>query len=152
FEYLVAAIVDRDRIDPCAGMFFEIHSAQVPAVGFHEAVDLVRDITFIESVASLFADQPQGVRQRWIFKNVSLHRGAAFAIERVSFEKGTGKSLVEAWPKRPVISNKVGDGKTFLGITNRWREVVAQFELAEFLVQLRPGVNCARDADWQHTG
>ena len=53
FKNVVAAVICRDRIDPRAGMFFEIGFAQITAVRLHEGVDLVRDLAFVESVASL---------------------------------------------------------------------------------------------------
>ena len=47
-------------------------------------------------------------------------------------------------PNRPVIGDQIGDRKTFLGIMDRRREIVAQLQFAEFLVQLGPGVDAAR--------
>ena len=90
FEDIVAAIVRRDRIDPCRCMLLEIDFAQKTAILLHELVDLVRDLAFIKSVAPFLADQSQRFRQRRIFEDVALRRRPAFAVERVSFEKRAG--------------------------------------------------------------
>ena len=96
FKNIVAAVIRRDRIDPGAGVFFEIGFAQITAVRLHEGVDLVRDLAFVESVTALFADQAQRVRQRRILEDVAFGRGAPFAVERVGFEKSAGQALCRA--------------------------------------------------------
>ena len=107
FEDIVAAVIRRDRIDPRAGVLFEIGLAQIPAVRLHERVDLVRDLAFVESVAAFLADQAQRVRQRRILEDVAFRRGAAFAVERVSFEKGAGQTLVECADRNPSNTRSV---------------------------------------------
>jgi len=56
FKDIVAPVTARDRIDPCRCMFLEIDFAKEPAGLLHELVDLVRDLSFIESVAAFLAD------------------------------------------------------------------------------------------------
>ena len=68
-------------------MLFKIHFAQVTAVGLHERVDLVSNLAFVEGIASFLADQAQGVGERGILEDVAFGRRAAFAVQRVSFEK-----------------------------------------------------------------
>src|SRR5437588_9271564 len=105
-------------------MLFEINFSQETAIGLHERVDLVRDLAFVKSVPTFFADQPQRLRERGIFENIALRRSAAFPIERVSFEKRAGDSFIQARAKRPVIRDQFRDWKTSLGISNRRRKVV----------------------------
>ena len=113
FKNVVTAVIRRDRVDPRAAVLFKIHFAQIPAVRVHEGIDLVRDLTSVESVATLLADQAQCVRQRWILEDVAFRRRAAFAVKRVGFEKSAGKSFVDARTETPVIRDQLGDGKTF---------------------------------------
>ena len=89
----------------------------------------------------MFADQAQRVRQRRILEDVAFGRGAPFAIERVGFEKSAGQPFVEARAECPVIRDQLGNRKTFLGIMDRRREIVSEFQFAEFFVQLGPGVD-----------
>src|SRR5438874_13804054 len=98
-------------------MLLEINFSQETAIGSHKRVDLVRDFAFVKSVAPFFANQPQSFRQRGIFENVALRRSAALAVERVSFEKRAGQSLIQARPKRPVIGNQFRDWKTLFRIS-----------------------------------
>src|SRR5205823_14499640 len=70
----------------------------------------------------------QRFRQRRIFENVAFDRRAAFAIERVGLEKRAGKSFVKFRPEVPVKRDQFGYGKTFFGMTNRRREIVARSE------------------------
>ena len=106
-------------------MLFKINFAQVTAIRLHEGINLVRDLTFIKSVATFLADQTQRLRQRGILEDVAFSRCAPFAIERVSFEKSARKSFIYARTERPVIRDEIGYGKAFLGIMNRWREIIA---------------------------
>ena len=131
-------------------MLFEINFSQETAIGLHERVDLVRDLAFVKSVPTFFADQAQRLCERGIFENITLRRSAALPIERVSFEKRAGDSFIQARAKRPVIRDQFRDWKTSLGISNRRRKVVVQFQFPEFFLQLRPCVHCSRHADWQH--
>ena len=87
FKNVVAAIIRRNRIDPGRCVLLEIGFAQIAAVRLHERVDLVRDLAFVKSVAAFFADQAQRLRQRRILEDVAFRRRAAFAVERVGFEK-----------------------------------------------------------------
>ena len=80
---------------------FEIGFAQISAVRLHEGVDLVRDLAFVESVASFFADQAQRVRQRRILEDIALRRRAPFAVERVGFEKRAGQTLYKCADRNP---------------------------------------------------
>ena len=68
-------------------------------------------------------------------------RSAAFAVERVGFEKSAGQPFVNPRTERPVIRDQLGDRKTFLRIMDRRREIVAKFQFAEFFVQLGPGID-----------
>jgi hypothetical protein len=131
-------------------MLLEIGFAQEPAIGTHKRVDFVSDLAFVESVAPFLANQSQRSRQIWVLEDVAFTGRAFFAIKRVGCDKRSGLSLVEAWTKRPVIRDQIGDWKTFLGIANRRGEIVAQFQFAEFFVQLRPRVDASWNTDWEH--
>ncbi len=152
FEHVVAAIIGRDRFDPCRCMLFEIGFTQKTAVLAHEHVDLVRDLAAIKSVAAFLADQAQSFRERRIFENVAFGRRAAFAVERVSFEKRARQTFVNARTERPIVRDQLRDRKTFLGITNRRREIVTEFEFAKLFVQFSPCINSSGHADRQHPG
>ena len=132
-------------------MFLEIHFAQETAVLLHEVVDLVRDLAFVKNIATFLTDQSQRSRQRWIFENFAFGRRPAFTVEHVSFEERAGKSFIESRTERPVIRDEFRDWKTFLSITNRRREIVAKFQLPEFFMKLRPGVDATGHADRQHS-
>ena len=131
-------------------MLFEVRFAQKAAVSLHEIVDLIRDLTCVKSVAAFLADQAQAFCERGIFEDVAFRRRAPFAVERISFEKTARHVFVERHAPSPVISDQLRDRKTFLGVTDRRREIVAQFEFAEFLVQLRPRIHRSRHTDRQH--
>ena len=141
---IVAAVVDRYRLDPSGRVLFEIGFGQKAAIGTHKSLDLIGDLTFVETVAAFFANQPQRFRKRRILKNVALCRRPAFAIEGVGFQKCSGQIFVEARTKGPVIRNQVADGKTFLGVTNGRREIVTQLQFTKLFVQLCPGVDRPR--------
>ena len=98
FKNIISAIIHRNRIDPRARVLFKIVFAQKSAVLVHEHVDLVRDLAFIESVATFLANQSQRLGQRRILENVAFRRSAAFAIERVGFEKRARQFFVESGP------------------------------------------------------
>ena len=85
-------------------------------------------------------------------KDIAFGRGAPFAVKCVGFEKRPGQTFVDARTETPVIGDQFADGKTFLRIMDRRREIVSQFQFPEFLLQLRPGVNATGHADWQHAG
>src|SRR5260370_41229873 len=70
FKNIVAAIIRRDRIDPCRCMFFEVDFAQKSAVLAHELVDLVRDLTFVKSVATFLSNLSQRLRERQMLRTV----------------------------------------------------------------------------------
>src|SRR5882757_5247100 len=131
-------------------MLLEIGFPQESAVGTHKHVDLVSDLAFVESVAPFLANQSQRSRQIWVLKDVAFTGGASFAIKRVGREKRSGQSVVEARTKRPVIRDQIGDRKTFLCIANRRGEIVAQFQFAEFFMQLRPRIDASWNTDRQH--
>ena len=88
-------------------------------------VDLVGDLAFVKSVATFFANQAERFCQRWILEDIAFRRCAAFAIQRVGFEKAAGETFVETRTERPIIGDEFGDRKTFLGITNGRREIIA---------------------------
>ena len=71
-------------------MLLEIGFSQKTTIGPHEIVDLVSDFSFVKNVATFFTDEPQRFGQGWIFENIAFRRSAAFAVERVSFEKCAG--------------------------------------------------------------
>ena len=50
----------------------------------------------------------------------------------------------------PVKGDQFSDGKTFVGVFRGRRQIVTQFELAEFLMQLAPNVNASGHTDWKH--
>src|SRR5882757_7712876 len=131
-------------------MLLEIGFAKEPAIGTHKRVDLVCDLAFVESVAAFLANQSQRSRQIRVLEDVAFTGSASFAIKRVGRDKRSGQSLVEARTERPVIGDQISDRKTFLGIANRRAEIVAQFQFAEFFVQLRPSVDASGNTDRQH--
>ena len=133
-------------------MFFEIRFAEITAVRFHERIDLVRDLALVKNVAPFLADQAQRVCERGILEDVAFRRRAAFAVERVGFEKTAGQPFIYPRTERPVIRDQFRDGETFLRVMNRRREIVAEFEFAEFFVQLGPRVDRSRHTDRQHAG
>src|SRR5205814_6530817 len=114
-------------LDPGRAMLLEIDFPKEAAIGTHKGVDFVRDLTLVETIAPLLADQSQRSCQGRIFKNVAFCRRTPFAIEGVRFEKCAGQSFIQAWTKRPIVCNQIGDWKTFLGIANRGGDIVAQF-------------------------
>ena len=85
-------------------MLLEIGFSQKAAIRLHESVDLVGDLAFVKSVATFFTDQSQRFREVRIFENIALGRSAAFAVERVSFEKRAGQSFVK--PRTETPSNR----------------------------------------------
>src|SRR5689334_16034815 len=115
-------------------MLLEVGLAEKSAVLLHELVDLVGDFAPVESVAAFFADQAERIGETGIFENVAFGRRAAFPIQGVSLEKGAGLILVSPRTESPVERDQLGNGKTFLGITNCRREIVSEFEFAELLV------------------
>ena len=75
-------------------MLLEISFPQEAPIRPHKLVDLVRNLTFVKSVATFFANQSQGFRESWIFENIALRRSAPFSVECVSLEKSADQSLV----------------------------------------------------------
>src|SRR5262249_38443249 len=124
-EHIVTSIVHRDRVDPSGGMLLEIGLPQEPAIGSHESVDLVSDLTLVESVPPFLTNQSQRPCQIRVFEDVAFTGRASFAIKRVGLEKRSGQTLVKARTERPVIRDQIADWKTFFGITNRGSEIVA---------------------------
>src|SRR5258707_6514389 len=108
-------------------MLLEFVFAKEPAIGTHKRVDLVCDLAFVESVAPFLANRSQRSRQIRVLEDVAFTGRAFFAIKRVSRDKRSGQSFVEARTERPVIRDQIGDWKTFLGIANRRGAIVAQF-------------------------
>ncbi len=130
-------------------MFFQIFFAQKAAVLAHELVDLVPDLAVVESVASFFADESERFRQRRIFENVALRRRAS--VDRVGLGEAAGQTFVKLRSEMPVKRDQLGNRKTFLGVTDRRREIIGEFQFPKFFVQLRPGIHRSRHADWQHS-
>ena len=106
-------------------MFLEIGFPQVTAVRLHESVDLVHDLAFVISVASFLSDQAQALREGGILKNVSFRRRATLSVERIGLQKSARKFAVEGHATVPIPRDQLGDGKAFLRVTNRAREIVA---------------------------
>src|SRR5206468_9331908 len=112
-------------------MLLEIGFPQEAAIRTHKRVDLVGDLTFVETIAPLLADQSQRSRQRWILEDVAFCRRAALSIwrrrvlapigrltgprvgrlhwQRVCLDKCAGQSFVQTWTERPVVRNQIGD-------------------------------------------
>jgi hypothetical protein len=113
-------------------------------------LSIVSAISPVKNVATFFTDQSQSFREIRIFENIALRRSAALAVERVSFGKSAGQSFIQARAKRPIIGNQFRHRKTLVGISNRRRQIIAQFEFPESFVQIGPGVHCSGHADRQH--
>src|SRR4051794_8604320 len=98
----------------------------MPAIGLHESVDLLRDLPFIENIASFLADQAQRLGERRILENVAFSRAASFTVERVGFEEAAGQTFVKLGTKMPVKRNQFGNRETFFRVLDRGRQIVAE--------------------------
>ena len=131
-------------------MFFEISFAEKSTVLSHELVDPVRDLSLVEGVPTFFSNQTQRLCQCRVFENFAFRRRPTFAIDGIRFEKGARRVLVNFRRKVPVKGDQLGDWKSFVGVFRRRRQIVTQLELAEFLMQLAPGINASGHIDWKH--
>src|SRR5438046_103232 len=76
-------------------MFLKIGFAQKAAIGLHEIIDLVRDLASVKSVPAFLADYSQCFRKRWILEDVAFCGCAAFAVERVRFQKRARQTFIK---------------------------------------------------------
>ena len=93
FVHVVAAITGRDRVHPFGMVRGEIGLAQIAAVGLHEGVDLVRDLAVVETVAALFGDDVERMREAGILEYVTLAGRAVGAGEMVRLGPRAGQAL-----------------------------------------------------------
>ena len=142
-------------------MLLEVGLAQPAAVGAHEGVDLVDNLTAIKTVASLRRDELVGVGQRRVPENLTLGRrvpllrqgfgGQAAGIHAISLEERSGQMLAaqDRHVALPVEGDELAERKSLLGITDRGGEHLRQRQPAELRMKLGPAVDRARHADGQ---
>src|SRR5204862_3237813 len=131
-------------------MLLEISFAEKTTILPHELVDPVRDLSLVENVPTFFSNQTQRLCKCRVFENFAFRRRPTFPIDRIRFEKGARRILVNFRRKVPVKGDQLSDRKTFVGVFCSRRQIVTQLELAEFLMQLAPSVNASGHTDWNH--
>src|SRR5207248_9424562 len=131
-------------------MLLEISFAEKTTIFPHELVDPVRDLSLVENIPTFFSNQTKRLRECRVFENFAFRRRPTFAIDGIRFEKSARRILVNFRRKVPVKGDQLGDRKTFVGVFRSRRQIVTQLELAEFFMQLAPGVNASGHTDWKH--
>lgn len=146
FPHVVAAVIQRHRLDPLAGVLSQVFVAEESAVRLHVGVDAPRDLALVERIAPFLGEQLERRGEARIGEQLAFARRAAARQERLGEAR---ERLQLHFADRPVVRDEFGNRRAFLGVADRGCEHTRHRQLPESRVECEPAIDAAGDRHGQ---